>query len=353
MLDVDGAVQPGHRRLDRRPGSAVDLRRRALRAGRRGPGAEQEPDGRLRADRRRAGWRSCRSRSTTTPPRRAGAATRAPAPGSRPRSPTARRRPPAAALERVGVELEPRAQWPTGMDRLGVPGQGQDRRRRGDGAGAGRGPADRPRLGTAAARAAARTDAAVPPGAAARLRRRCCADWGWAQRPVGVVAMPSRTPARSWSTRWPRGIAEMGRMPWLGALDLGDGGPTGEPGGNSAFRLAGVWERLERGPGPGGSAGAGSTARCCSSTTSSARAGPSPSPLPPCARPVRLASCPSRWPSTPEPALPLGSGRVRGASSGTVKHRQEELHQRADQHGIQHRAEARRCRRAASPRPAP
>ena len=41
-----------------------------------------------------------------------------------------------------------------------------------------------------------------------------------------------------------RGLAEIGRLPYLGALELGHGGPTGEAGGNSAFRLAGVWGRL-------------------------------------------------------------------------------------------------------------
>ncbi len=39
-------------------------------------------------------------------------------------------------------------------------------------------------------------------------------------------------------------IAQIGRLPLLCTLDLLDGGPIGEPGGNSAFRLAGVWERL-------------------------------------------------------------------------------------------------------------
>jgi ATP-dependent DNA helicase RecQ len=41
-----------------------------------------------------------------------------------------------------------------------------------------------------------------------------------------------------------QGLAEMGRMQWLGQLTPVDGGPTGGPGGNSAFRLAGVWGRL-------------------------------------------------------------------------------------------------------------
>ena len=37
-------------------------------------------------------------------------------------------------------------------------------------------------------------------------------------------------------------------MPLLGSLDLAHGGPIGEPGGNSAFRLSGVWERFVVGP---------------------------------------------------------------------------------------------------------
>ena len=44
------------------------------------------------------------------------------------------------------------------------------------------------------------------------------------------------------------GLARLGRMQPLGALDLVDGGPRGEAGGNSAFRLAGVWGRLAVGP---------------------------------------------------------------------------------------------------------
>jgi ATP-dependent DNA helicase RecQ len=68
-------------------------------------------------------------------------------------------------------------------------------------------------------------------------------DWGWAQRPVAVVAVPSRhRPELTRSVA--AGIGELGRLPYLGELDLVDGGPTGGPGGNSAFRLAGVWDRL-------------------------------------------------------------------------------------------------------------
>ncbi|HEY6799587.1 MAG TPA: recombinase RecQ, partial [Agromyces sp.] len=41
-----------------------------------------------------------------------------------------------------------------------------------------------------------------------------------------------------------RGLADVGRLPYLGALTYEGGGPTGDPGGNSAFRLAGLWDRF-------------------------------------------------------------------------------------------------------------
>jgi hypothetical protein len=41
-----------------------------------------------------------------------------------------------------------------------------------------------------------------------------------------------------------QGLARLGRLPYLGELSLSHGGPTGGPGGNSAFRLAAVWERI-------------------------------------------------------------------------------------------------------------
>jgi ATP-dependent DNA helicase RecQ len=45
-----------------------------------------------------------------------------------------------------------------------------------------------------------------------------------------------------------RGISEIGRIPYLGQLEMEHGGPTGGRGGNSAYRLAGVWDRLVVGP---------------------------------------------------------------------------------------------------------
>ena len=90
--------------------------------------------------------------------------------------------------------------------------------------------------------AAGAGDAPIPPNVLAACVR-VLAEWGWAERPVAVVAMPSRSKPQLVATL-ARGIADLGRIPLLGSLDLVDGGPTGGPGGNSAFRLAGVWQRL-------------------------------------------------------------------------------------------------------------
>jgi ATP-dependent DNA helicase RecQ len=113
--------------------------------------------------------------------------------------------------------------------------------------------------------AAGAADAPVPPNVLAACVR-VLTDWGWTERPVAVVAMPSRSKPQLVRTL-ARGIADVGRLPMLGALDLVDGGPTGGPGGNNAFRLAGVW---------GGSVPRVSMLRpdpCCWSTTSSTAGG--------------------------------------------------------------------------------
>jgi ATP-dependent DNA helicase RecQ len=55
-----------------------------------------------------------------------------------------------------------------------------------------------------------------------------------------VVSVPSRRhPLLVASVA--RGLAEAGRLPYLGALSLVGGGPTGTSGGNSAYRLASIW----------------------------------------------------------------------------------------------------------------
>ncbi|MFH8253267.1 RecQ family ATP-dependent DNA helicase [Microbacterium sp. B2969] len=149
-----------------------------------------------------------------------------------------------AALDRVGVPIEPRRQWPTGADRLGVPVRG--RIAADEQAEEGRALARLTDLGWGGTLremfATGAADAPIPPNVLAACVR-VLGDWGWAERPVAVVAMPSRSKPQLVGTL-ARGIAEAGRLPMVGALDLVDGGPAGRPGGNSAFRLAGVWSRF-------------------------------------------------------------------------------------------------------------
>jgi ATP-dependent DNA helicase RecQ len=146
-----------------------------------------------------------------------------------------------AALHRVGVAIEPRKQWPTGADSRGLPLKGNIA------------PGERPEEGRAIARltdlgwggtlrqllAAGTPDQEVPRpvvDAAVQVLR----EWGWAERPVGVVAMPStRRPLLVGSTA--RALSEIGRLPLLGALEATTAGPPSGGGGASLARLAGVW----------------------------------------------------------------------------------------------------------------
>lgn len=147
-----------------------------------------------------------------------------------------------ASLDRVGVPIEPRSQWPTGADRLGAPVKGRIS------------PDERVEEGRALARltdlgwggvlrtifAEGAPDAPVAPNVLDACVR-VLADWGWSDRPAAVVSIPSRSRPQlvdSLAT----GVASIGRLPYLGALEFAGGGPTGGPRGNSAYRLAGVWD---------------------------------------------------------------------------------------------------------------
>jgi ATP-dependent DNA helicase RecQ len=177
-----------------------------------------------------------------------------------------------AVLDRPGVELAPRAMWPTGADRLGVDVKGKIP------------PAEQVETGRAVARLTdlgwgqrlrtllgddgvggvvdleapgleedpdaafevpvRRTPSDVPPDDdVLRACARVLGAWDWKQRPGAVVAVPSRRRPQL-VTGVAQGLARLGRLPYLGTLDLAHGGPTGGPGGNSAFRLAAVWERI-------------------------------------------------------------------------------------------------------------
>lgn len=181
-----------------------------------------------------------------------------------------------AALDRPGVELAPRAQWPTGADRLGVDVKGKIA------------PSDQLETGRAVARLTdlgwgqrLRTllgddgvggvvdleapgieedpDAAFdvplrhsltdapPDDDLLRACARVLAAWDWKERPGAVVAIPSRRRPRL-VTGLAQGLSRLGRLPYLGEMSLQHGGPTGQPGGNSAFRLAAVWDRIVVGP---------------------------------------------------------------------------------------------------------
>ncbi len=147
----------------------------------------------------------------------------------------------ASSLDRVGTVLDPRALWPQGADRLGVPLRGKiaaDERML-----QGRALARLTDLGWGnTLREVFAPSAPDAPASAAVLAAcvRVLADWTWDERPAAVVSMPSRRhPLLVESIA--RGFAEAGRLPYLGALSLANGGPTGTSGGNSAYRLASVW----------------------------------------------------------------------------------------------------------------
>jgi len=65
------------------------------------------------------------------------------------------------------------------------------------------------------------------------------AGWGWKQRPVGVVAVPSRSRPRLVASLASR-LSEVGRLPLLGTLERVRDAPPGAGLSNSAQRLRAV-----------------------------------------------------------------------------------------------------------------
>ncbi|AMB60472.1 recombinase RecQ [Microterricola viridarii] len=166
-----------------------------------------------------------------------------------------------ASLDRVGVAIEPRAQWPTGVASLGVPVKGNIPP--GERLEAGRALARLSDLGWGGPLRALFAPTATAPGEPESLGAasndapatpamlqacvRVLAEWGWEERPAAVVAMPSRRHPQLVDSV-ARAISERGRLPLLGTLDWANGGPTGGSGGNSAYRLSNVWDRFSVGP---------------------------------------------------------------------------------------------------------
>ncbi|MGN6444812.1 DEAD/DEAH box helicase [Amnibacterium sp.] len=149
-----------------------------------------------------------------------------------------------AALRRVGVPIEARKQWPPGADTRGLPVKGNIA------------VGERPEEGRAVARltdlgwggvlrqllAAGAPDREVPQqvvDAAVEVLR----EWDWAERPLGVVAMPSWSrPVLVASTA--QALSTIGRLPLLGTLESTTEEPPGGSGGASLARLAGVWSAV-------------------------------------------------------------------------------------------------------------
>ena len=97
------------------------------------------------------------------------------------------------SLDRVGVVIDPRAQWPSGMDRLGVQVKGNIPI--GERVSEGRALARLTDLGWGGAlRTLFAPGAADAPASAAMIAAciRVLADWSWEERPVAVASVPSR-----------------------------------------------------------------------------------------------------------------------------------------------------------------
>ncbi len=157
-------------------------------------------------------------------------------------------------LLRPGAEIPPRKMWPTGMRELGIDIAGridadisaEAGRALGRLSDLGWGPRLRAVLageppGGAAGRPAASPDGPVPEDMLAAVVK-VLAAWDWAQRPGGVIAMPSRTRPLLIDSLAGQ-IARIGRMPYLGPLDCGGPGQPARQH-NSAQRLRAVWSSV-------------------------------------------------------------------------------------------------------------
>ncbi len=138
-----------------------------------------------------------------------------------------------ARLEKPGVELAPKKLWPSGMAQLGVPLTGKVREPSEPGRALARlsdvgwGTRLRPLL--------TGPDADVPDDVM-RAVVEVLASWGWAERPTGIVAMPSRQRPRLVASLAAR-IAALGKLPLLGTLTRMRHEPPGGGRSNSAQRL--------------------------------------------------------------------------------------------------------------------
>ncbi len=161
-------------------------------------------------------------------------------------------------LQRVGVPVPARRQWPSGIDHLGVRGTTgarlPSRIPASEQHAEGRVLARMSDLGwSGMLRELLRTDAegraldtAMTPAVGDAVVKTLAA-WDWDERPAGVVWVPSLTRPMLIS-QLAQGIAHLGRMQDLGSLDLAPDAPLLQGSRNSAFRVRDLWDRFAVGP---------------------------------------------------------------------------------------------------------
>jgi ATP-dependent DNA helicase RecQ len=148
-------------------------------------------------------------------------------------------------LLRPGVPVEPRRMWPTGMKALGLDVAGKIPATLT--AEPGRVLGRLTDIGWGGMLRALLTEGApdepvTEPIMAAAIK--VLAAWDWAQRPAGVLTLPSRTRPRLITSLGQR-LASTGRLPYLGELAYTSGAGPGPRRHNSAQRLGSVWHALE------------------------------------------------------------------------------------------------------------
>ena len=146
-------------------------------------------------------------------------------------------------LRRPGVTVTPRRLWPTGMAALGVDAAG--RIPAGVAAEPGRAVGRLTDIGWGATLRRVLTEGSPDEPVSGDLFDavlNVLAAWDWAERPAGVVTLPSRSRPRL-ITELGQRIAASGQLSYLGSLDYLNGGPPGRQY-NSAQRLAALWRTL-------------------------------------------------------------------------------------------------------------
>ena len=147
-------------------------------------------------------------------------------------------------LARPGVDVEPRKMWPTGMHELGIDASGKIPAERTAERGRALGRLTDAGWGVPlrALFAEDAPDEPVTPQLTDAVVK-VLAAWDWAQRPVSVVTMPSRSRPVLIGSLGER-IAAIGRLAYLGPLGYATPDGPGPRRHNSAQRLASLWRSI-------------------------------------------------------------------------------------------------------------